>query len=56
NVRVGLEDNFYLDSAGTQMARSNGDLVAKAVRMARDAGREPATVQEARSMLSLRQI
>src|SRR5438477_12354662 len=51
NVRVGLEDNFYLDSAGTQMARSNGDLVAKAVRMARDAGREPATVQEARSML-----
>jgi len=56
NVRIGLEDNFYLDSAGTQMARSNGDLVAKAVRMARDAGREPATVQEARSMLSLRQI
>ena len=56
NVRVGLEDNFYLDSAGTQMARSNGDLVAKAVRMARDAGRESATVQEARSMLSLRQI
>src|SRR5213082_3152738 len=56
NVRVGLEDNFYLDAAGTQMARSNGDLVAKAVRMARDAGREPATVQEARSMLSLRQI
>jgi 3-keto-5-aminohexanoate cleavage enzyme len=56
NVRVGLEDNFYLDSAGTQMARSNGDLVAKAVRMARDAGREPATVQEARAMLSLRQI
>jgi len=56
NVRVGLEDNFYLDAAGTQMARSNGDLVAKAVRMARDAGREPATVQEARSLLSLRQI
>src|SRR5207237_470451 len=26
NVRVGLEDNFYLDAAGTQMARSNGDL------------------------------
>src|SRR5258705_1356650 len=29
NVRVGLEDNFYLDSAGQQMARSNGELVAK---------------------------
>jgi 3-keto-5-aminohexanoate cleavage enzyme len=53
NVRVGLEDNFYLDAAGTQMAGSNGDLVAKAVRMARDMGREPATVDEARRMLSL---
>jgi len=56
NLRVGLEDNFYLDAGGTEMARSNGDLVAKAVRMARDAGREPATVQEARALLSLRQI
>jgi 3-keto-5-aminohexanoate cleavage enzyme len=53
NVRVGLEDNFYLDAAGTKMAGSNGDLVAKAVRMARDMGREPATVDEARRMLSL---
>jgi len=53
NVRVGLEDNFYLDAAGTQMAKSNGDLVAKAVRMARDMGREPATVAEARALLSL---
>jgi len=53
NVRVGLEDNFYLDAAGTQMAKSNGDLVAKAVRMARDMGREPATVEEARRILSL---
>ncbi|HTO97050.1 MAG TPA: 3-keto-5-aminohexanoate cleavage protein [Myxococcales bacterium] len=56
NVRVGLEDNFYLDTKGTQMARSNGDLVAKAVRMARDIGREPATVAEAREMLSLHQV
>jgi 3-keto-5-aminohexanoate cleavage enzyme len=56
NVRVGLEDNFYLDAAGKQMARSNGDLVAKAVRMARDAGREPANVDEARALLSLHQI
>ena len=53
NVRVGLEDNFYLDSAGKQMAASNGELVAKAVRMARDVGREPATVEEARKLLSL---
>src|SRR5256886_8688363 len=47
NVRVGLEDTFYLDSAGRQMATSNGDLVAKAVRMARDTGPEPATTEEA---------
>ena len=53
NVRVGLEDNFYLDSEGRQMAASNGDLVAKAARMARDMGREPATVAEARALLSL---
>ena len=53
NVRVGLEDNFYLDTQGREMAKSNGDLVAKAARMARDVGREPATVEEARLLLSL---
>src|SRR5438067_12664154 len=53
NARVGLEDNFYLDAAGTRMARSNGELVEKAVRMARDIGREPSTVAEAREILSL---
>jgi uncharacterized protein (DUF849 family) len=53
NVRVGLEDNFYLDTRGAEMAKSNGELVAKAVRMARDIGREPATVAEAREILSL---
>ena len=51
NIRVGLEDNFYV-SPGV-MATSNGDLVEKAVRMARDIGREPATVAEARQMLAL---
>jgi len=56
NVRVGLEDNFYLDSAGQQMARSNGELVAKAVRMARDMGREPASVTQAREILSLDRV
>src|SRR5712671_809042 len=53
NVRVGLEDNFYLDARGAEMAKSNGELVAKAARMARDVGREPATVDEARRMLTL---
>jgi uncharacterized protein (DUF849 family) len=51
NVRVGLEDNFYLPD-GT-MARSNGELVAKARAMAEDAGRRVATVAEARAMLGL---
>lgn len=51
NVRVGLEDNFYLPSG--QMVASNGDLVAHAVSMARAIGREPATVDEARAILRL---
>src|SRR5881227_2150049 len=52
SVRVGLEDNFYLPD-GT-MARSNGDLIAKARQMTEDAGRRPATVLEARELLGLR--
>ena len=56
NLRVGLEDNFYLDSAGKEMARSNGELVAKAVRMARDMGREPANVAQAREILALDRV
>ncbi|MBB4662709.1 3-keto-5-aminohexanoate cleavage protein [Conexibacter arvalis] len=51
NVRAGLEDNFYLPD-GT-MARSNGDLIAQAARMARDVGRRVATVAEAREMLRI---
>src|SRR5213082_3097367 len=51
NVRVGLEDNFYLPD-GT-MARSNGDLVAKARQMTEDVGRRAATVAEARELLGV---
>jgi len=51
SVRVGLEDNFYLPD-GT-MARSNGELIARARRLTEDCGRRPATVQEARSLLGL---
>jgi 3-keto-5-aminohexanoate cleavage enzyme len=51
NVRVGLEDNFYLSPG--EMAKGNGPLVEKAARMARDMGREPATVEEARAILKL---
>ena len=51
SVRVGLEDNFYLPD-GT-MARSNGELIAKARQMAQDCGRRPATVEEARALLGI---
>ncbi|MFO0602867.1 MAG: 3-keto-5-aminohexanoate cleavage protein [Polyangiales bacterium] len=51
NIRVGLEDNFYLPDGA--MARSNGDLVEKAAQMVRDVGRQVATVDEARAMLNL---
>ncbi len=51
NVRAGLEDNFYLPSG--EMARSNGELIAKARQMAEDVGRRAATVEEAREMLGL---
>jgi len=51
NVRVGLEDNFYLP--GGEMARSNGDLIAKAREMTVNAGRRPATVAETREMLGV---
>jgi len=51
NVRVGLEDNFYLSPG--QMARSNGELVEKAARMLRDIGRPIAGVAECRARLGL---
>jgi uncharacterized protein (DUF849 family) len=51
NVRVGLEDNFYIE--GGQMAKSNGELVEKAARLCRDLGREVASVAEARMQLGL---
>jgi uncharacterized protein (DUF849 family) len=49
NVRVGLEDNFYLPEG--EMARSNGDLIARARRMVEDTGRRVASVAEARELL-----
>jgi uncharacterized protein (DUF849 family) len=52
NVRVGLEDNFYLEAG--RMAAGNGDLVEKAVAMCREQGREVASIAEARERLGLR--
>jgi uncharacterized protein (DUF849 family) len=51
SVRVGLEDNFYLPDG--EMARSNGDLIARARRLVQDCGRRPATVDEARTLLGV---
>jgi 3-keto-5-aminohexanoate cleavage enzyme len=53
SIRVGLEDNLYLPDG--EMARSNGDLIAKARQMTEDIGRRPASVQEARLMLDVPQ-
>jgi 3-keto-5-aminohexanoate cleavage enzyme len=51
NVRVGLEDNFYVEDGN--MAKSNGDLVDKAARLCRDLGRDIASGAEARKQLGL---
>jgi len=49
DVRVGLEDNFYLPNG--DMARSNGDLVAAAASMVRLSGREVASLDETKQLL-----
>lgn len=51
HVRVGLEDNIYIERG--KLAEGNWELVRKAAGMARALGREPATPDEARKMLSL---
>lgn len=52
NVRVGFEDNLYLERG--VLAKSNGELVDKVVRMAKLMGREVATSDEARVILGLK--
>ena len=54
NVRVGFEDNLYLERG--VLAKSNGELVDKVVRMAKLLGREVANSDEAREILSLKKI
>jgi len=51
NLRVGLEDNFYVEPG--RMAASNGELVEKAVRMVREQGREVASAEACRERLGL---
>ncbi len=52
NVRVGLEDNVYYRRG--ELAESNAQLVERAVRIARELERRPATPAEARAILGLR--
>jgi 3-keto-5-aminohexanoate cleavage enzyme len=50
HVRVGLEDNLYLPDGSPA---SNPKLVAKIVAIAKEVGREIASPDEARAILSL---
>ena len=51
HVRVGFEDNLYVRKG--VLARSNGELVEKVVKLASLLGREIATPDEARKILSI---
>ena len=52
NVRVGFEDSIYIEKG--VLAKSNGEMVAKVVRIAKEMGREIATSAEAREILGLK--
>ena len=52
HVRVGFEDNVFI-SKGV-LAKSNGELVEKVVRMAKELGREIANPTETREILGLK--
>jgi 3-keto-5-aminohexanoate cleavage enzyme len=51
HVRVGFEDNLYIEKG--VLAKSNGESVAKVVRMAKELGREIAAPADARRILGL---
>jgi len=51
HVRVGFEDNTYL--AKGVLGASNGEMVAKAAKIAKELGREIANPEEARAILGL---
>lgn len=51
NVRVGFEDNIYFRKG--QLARSNAELVARIVRIAKEMERPVATPTQARAILQL---
>lgn len=51
HVRVGMEDNVFIGRG--ELAKSNGQIVEKAVRLMRELGAEPTTPAETRRILSL---
>lgn len=51
HVRVGFEDNIYYRKG--ELADSNARFVERVVRIAREVGREPASVEQARKVLNL---
>lgn len=51
HVRVGMEDNVYYSKG--RLANSNAEFVARAVRLANEVDRSPATPDEARQILAL---
>lgn len=51
NIRVGFEDNVYYEHG--VLAVSNAQFVERAVRIARELGREIATPEEAREMMQM---
>lgn len=51
HVRVGFEDNLYIEKG--VLAKSNGELVEKVVKLANIFGREIASPDEARKILSI---
>ena len=52
HVRVGFEDNLFLEKG--VLAKSNGELVEKVVKIAKILGRPIATPDEAREILSIK--
>jgi len=53
HVRVGLEDNIYYRKG--ELAKSNAQLVERAVRIAKELGREIATPSQAREIIGISQ-
>ena len=51
HVRVGFEDNVYLSKG--RLLKSNGEMVEKIARIAKELGREIAAPDEARELLGI---